>query len=235
MSERFFVDAIGSNETVTLSGEEAHHLARVRRVRRGELVQIFDGSGIEAIAMVRDIAKDIVSLAIEERRQVNRELPFRLTLACSPAKGERLRWLVEKATELGVTQFIPLLTQRSSEQARSVRAEKMKRWVIEGAKQCGRNILMELSEPIGWANFLDRFESTPTRLVAHPGGVPLSTAICQSRPNETVLAVGPEGGFAEEELQAAAAQNWTLVSLGRRMLRVETAAIALVARVVGDN
>src|SRR5262245_20614855 len=235
MSERFFVDSIGSNELVRLSGEEAHHLARVRRVRRGELVQIFDGSGIEATAMVRDITKDIVSLAIQERRQVNRELPFRLTLACSPAKGERLRWLVEKATELGVTQFIPLLTQRSSEQARSVRAEKMKRWVIEGAKQCGRNILMELSEPIGWANFLDGFDWAPTRLVAHPSGGPLATVLCLSPLRETVLAVGPEGGFTDEELQVATARGWKLVSLGRRILRVETAAIALVSRVVGDS
>jgi 16S rRNA (uracil1498-N3)-methyltransferase len=235
MSERFFVDAIGSNEKVTLSGEEAHHLARVRRIRRGERVLLFDGSGIEAAAVVSDIAKDMVSLAIQSRCQVSRELSFRLTLACSPAKGERLRWLVEKATELGVTQFVPLLTERSSEQARSVRAEKMRRWVIESAKQCGRNSLMELSEPIAWPTFLDHFKSAPTRLVADPSGAPLSTVVSQTPTNETVLAVGPEGGFAEEELQAASARNWRLASLGQRVLRVETAAIALVARVVGDG
>src|SRR5262245_42172021 len=112
MSERFFIDTIGSDETVKLTGEEAHHLARVRRIRRGELVQLFDGSGTEATAEVREIGKEAVTLTIRERCQVNRELPFRLTLACSPAKGERLRWLVEKATELGVSQFIPLLTER---------------------------------------------------------------------------------------------------------------------------
>jgi 16S rRNA (uracil1498-N3)-methyltransferase len=116
-----------------------------------------------------------------------------------------------------------------------MRAEKMQRWVIEAAKQCGRNVLMEVHDPIDWCDFLDLFAPTPLRLLADPSGVPLSSVICQPPGSDVVLAVGPEGGFTDEELQAAEGGGWTLISLGQRILRVETAGVALIARIVGDR
>jgi 16S rRNA (uracil1498-N3)-methyltransferase len=185
--------------------------------------------------MVRDIGHQSVTLTIESRAQVDRELPFALTLACSPAKGERLRWLVEKATELGVTRFVPIITERSSEQARSMRADKTLRWVIEGCKQCGRNVLMSVCEPLGWQQFLQAGWTNTICLLADPTGVPLGSTTALLPHRDMALAVGPEGGFTDEELQAARVHGWTVVSLGPRTLRVETAVVALVARVVGDR
>jgi 16S rRNA (uracil1498-N3)-methyltransferase len=235
MSERFFASPIGDSESVDLTGEEAHHLARVRRIRHGEKVCLFDGSGTECMATVRVIQRDRVTLTIDSRSVVSRELPFQLTLACSPAKGERFRWLVEKATELGVTDFVPLLTHRSSEQARSARADKMDRWVIEGSKQCGRNVLMRVRDPVGWEEFINAHSEVGLRFVADPSGAALGSIHPHAIAQDTVLAVGPEGGFTAEELAAAQARGWKTIRLGKRTLRVETAAIALVARVVGDR
>lgn len=235
MAERFYVQVIGANDTVVLTGEEAHHLARVRRIHRGETVQVFDGSGIECEASVREIGKDEVVLTIESRRLVDRELPFLLTLACSPAKGDRLRWLVQKAVELGVTRFIPLLTRRTSEQARGLKVEKMARWVIEVSKQCGRNVLMELSPAILWEQFLPTVSMDSLKMLADPTGVFLNDVLPKEFRGEVTLAVGPEGGFTAEELEFARSCGWIVVSLGPRVLRVETAALALAARMAGGR
>ena len=229
MAERFFAPAIGPGDTIRLTDEEAHHLARVRRIRRGERVQIFDGSGIECDAIVREIGRNEVVLSIEIRQQVDRELPFALTLGCSPAKGDRLRWLVEKATELGVTRFVPILTERANEQARGLSAEKTKRWVIEACKQCGRNQLMEVSAVLSWKDFLEACSSAKLRLLASPTGQPLHSIDVAAARSGVAMAVGPEGGFTPEELNLAAQFGWQFVSLGPRTLRVETAALAAVA------
>jgi 16S rRNA (uracil1498-N3)-methyltransferase len=235
MSERFHVPEVGLADIVELTGAEAHHLARVRRIRRGESVHIFDGSGTLFSAIVLDIAERSVTLKIEERLQASCELPFSLTLACSPAKGERFRWLVEKATEVGVTRFIPIVTARSNEQARAARAEKMRRWVIEACKQCGRNVLMEVNDAITWRQFLDSVPSTALRFLADPRGLPLGSVMRGEITSDVVLAVGPEGGFTEEEIGESSARGWKPVSLGPRILRVETAVVAFVSRVVGDR
>lgn len=231
MAERFYAPAIGSDDTVVLTGDEAHHLARVRRMRRGERVLVFDGSGIECDAVVREIGRAEVVLGIEVRRRVDRELPFSLTLGCSPAKGDRLRWLIEKATELGVSRFVPILTERSSEQARGLRSQKTDRWVIEACKQCGRNVLMEVDAPVAWSEFLASSSSQSVRLIAAPTGMSPSFVGALSFQTGVVIAVGPEGGFTTGELDAAVLLGWKPISLGPRTLRVETAALAIVASV----
>ena len=229
MSERFFAAGIGPDDLVRLEGDEAHHLAHVRRLRRGDPVRIFDGSGLECEASVEDVGKRHVTLSISRRLTVDRELPFALTLACSPPKGERLRWLVEKATELGVTRFVPILTERATEQVRGSRPEKMVRWVIEASKQCGRNVLMELAEPVPCIEYLKAVDPLDLSLLAQPGVEPLPAAMCRGPSQAVNVAVGPEGGFNEQEVQSARSRGWKLVSLGPRTLRVETAALALAA------
>jgi 16S rRNA (uracil1498-N3)-methyltransferase len=229
MAERFYVPEIGSSDTVVLTGDEAHHLSRVRRIRHGDHVSVFDGSGFESDAVVREIGRSEVTLSIEVRRSVDRELPYSLTLACSPARGDRMRWLIEKATELGVSRFVPILTERSSEQARGLQLQKTDRWVIEACKQCGRNILMEVSAALTWPEFLAGSPSQSVRMIAAPSGKPLGSLGAISHQNGVVIAVGSEGGFTPEELNAAAILGWQSISLGPRTLRVETAALTMVA------
>ena len=231
MAERFYSPTIGSDDSVVLTGDEAQHLARVRRIHRGARVQVFDGSGIEFDAVVREIGRGEVVLNIEAKKFVNRELPFSLTLGCSPAKGDRLRWLIEKATELGVSRFVPILTERSSEQARGLRSERTRRWVIEACKQCGRNVLMEVTDAVAWLDFLASNTSQSIRLIAAPTGSLLHMLDETLVRGGIAIAVGPEGGFTCGEFDAALGKGWLPISLGPRTLRVETAALAMVAGV----
>jgi 16S rRNA (uracil1498-N3)-methyltransferase len=225
MSERFYSPAAGHDDTVVLTGEEAHHLARVRRFRPGERVQLFDGAGIECEAEVRSARRDEVVLGVVSRQRVSRELPFALTLACAPPKGDRLRWLVEKATELGVTRFIPILTERANEQTQVLKRHKLTRWVVEASKQCGRNVLMEVTDTVEFAAHLNLVPADHHRLIASPTGKSLRTVELGGGPGGVAITIGPEGGFTPGELDAARACGWSDVSLGPRILRVETAAI----------
>ena len=141
-------------------------------------------------------------------------------------KGDRQRWLVEKAVELGVARLVPLETDRSTVEARG---DKLDRYVIEASKQCGRNRLMAIAPPQTWGEWLATGSAAHARRwIADPTGVPLDFVEC-ALPRETYAAVGPEGGLTPEELTAARAAGWQIIALGPRILRIETAAISLAA------
>jgi 16S rRNA (uracil1498-N3)-methyltransferase len=227
MSERFFVTPPIAGERVMLVGDEARHLAAVMRAGIGDEVALFDGSGAEFTGRISAIRKQAVELTIIERREISRELPSELTLAVALPKGDRQKWLVEKATELGVTRLVPLVTERGVAQPVESAIERLRRSVIEASKQCGRNVLLEIAAPAAAAEFFAGAPAAAIRIIADPSGEPLGTIATQSRP--IIAAIGPEGGFTDSELAAARAAGWLAVSLGPRILRVETAAIAIVA------
>ncbi len=228
MTDRYFsTDAI-EGPTALLTGSEAHHLLHVMRGAPGCEVVLFDGRGGEFTAEVTRCGRAEVELAVGPHRDVERELPFELTLAAPLPKGDRQRWLVEKAVELGVSRLMPLKTARS-EGDRDEAAAKLRRYVIEASKQCGRNRLMEIAPAIQWAVLLR--ETGKRRLVAHPGGRPLGQLQLE-RAADTVLAIGPEGGLTDEEVAQAIQADWKVVALGERILRVETAALALIAQLL---
>jgi len=222
-----------------LAGPEAHHLIHVMRAKPGMRVVLFDGSGVEFAAEVCDVRRSEVTLAVLDRTQVDRELPLRLVLAVALPKGDRQKWLIEKAVELGVSQVVPLETARSVAQPVEQALQRLRRTVIEASKQCGRNRLMELSLPRTWAQLIRGTADIPLRLLAHPGGQGDSSLIRDPQAGghpssfpSMVVAIGPEGGFSPDELRAALEAGWQQVVLGTRILRVETAAIFLVASVI---
>ncbi len=147
MSERYFVDKTISGGRVALNGPEAHHLIHVMRAAPGLNVVLFDGSGAEFPAVVQRVGRSDVELAVLSRELVDRELPFDLTLATALPKGDRQKWLVEKAVELGVTRLVPLRTQRAVAQPVEQALARLRRAVIEASKQCGRNRLMPIDAP----------------------------------------------------------------------------------------
>lgn len=230
MSERFFVSSPINGSHAALTGAEAHHLSHVLRARAGETVTLFDGSGDEFSARIESIGRSAVELKILDRRSVYRESSVRLTLAIALPKGERQRWLVEKAVELGVAEIIPLTTKRGVAQPTSSALERLRRAVIEASKQCGRNCLMEIAEPREWSD-LAAADAEATRLIAHPGGNALREAMAPITDGAAriVAAIGPEGGFTDEEVNQGVVAGWKLTGLGSRILRVETAAIAIAA------
>ena len=246
MPDRFFHSSLIDQDGVVLDGAEAHHLIHVLRAKPGLEVTLFDGSGAEFLARVERVDRSAVRLAVLERRPVDRELSVQITLGVAIPKGDRQRWLVEKATELGVACLTPLITERAIAQPSGLR--RFERTVIEASKQCGRNRLMQIATPVRWREFVagagdegheaSRGEHEPlrppdsaARFFAHPGGAATMADIADKlrEAHEIVLAVGPEGGFTDAEARHALDAGWRAIDLGPRILRVETAALAMVA------
>jgi 16S rRNA (uracil1498-N3)-methyltransferase len=224
MADRFYVNCPLAVGPVTLAGPEAHHLATVLRARPGDAVCLFNGDGAEYPAVVAEVAKKSLTLDVTGRRSPQREIGFRLEVAAPLPKADRGDFLVEKLTELGVTRFVLLQTERSVVHPRETRLDKLERAVVEASKQCGRNVLMEIGPPTAWPDYLGGEDLPPRRLLAHPGGEPIGPGL-----GDVAVAVGPEGGFTDGEVARAVAAGWRVVSLGPRVLRVETAALALAA------
>jgi 16S rRNA (uracil1498-N3)-methyltransferase len=224
MSERYFVDQPLAIGPVGLVGPEAHHLAVVCRVRPGDRVYLFNGDGRQYKATVVEAGKRSVRVDIDVIEEPPRELGFRLEVAAPLPKGDRGQFLIEKLTELGVTEFVPLRTARSVVHPKDI--ERPRRYVIEASKQCGRNMLMRVAPVTEWRDYASRRELSGLKLLAHPGG----EAIAGGHRTDVTCAVGPEGGFTEEEVALAQGLGWRIVSLGPRTMRVETAALVLAAR-----
>ena len=228
MTSRYFVETAVSDSRVTLTGSEAHHLAHVMRAAPGDRVTLFDGSGAEFTAEVDRLGRSEARLTVVGREEVDRELPVRITLAVALPKGDRQKWLVEKAVELGVAEVVPLVTERSVAMPKQQSLARLARAVVEASKQCGRNRLMQIGRPRAWSDFVAETADVDWRLLAHPGGrADVCEDIRSSGLDRVVAAVGPEGGFSESEIAVAVEAGWGKVGLGRRILRVETAAVLL--------
>ena len=236
MADRYFVDEPIDGPRARLAGSEAHHLAHVMRAKPGDAVTLFDGSGAEFAARIERVGRAEIELAVVARQPVDRELPVPLTLGVALPKGDRQRLLVEKATELGVARLVPLVTEHSTEHQAAAGLDRLRRTVVEASKQCGRNRLMEIRPVEKLGEYLLGTPAESLRLIAQAGrenlGGVLDERIAHPRPNSIALAVGPEGGFTLAEVDVAASHGWQPVDLGPRTLRVETAAVALVAAIV---
>ncbi len=225
LSERFFCSDSPVAGRVTLSGDEAKHLARVRRLNVGDEVELFDGQSDRAYrAEVLAIGAREVELAVREKGIEGREPPIDLTLATAIPKGERFDWLVEKAVEVGVSRLVPVQSRRSVVDPRPAKLDRQRRAVIEASKQCGRNRLMVVGESQRFADYLAE-ESAAVRLIAHPGGRQVGEWPVIEPGARAALAIGPEGGWTDDEVETASAGGWVPVRLGRTILRVETAAV----------
>lgn len=239
MSERFFVPAIG--EVTRIEGVEAHHLLHVLRARQGERVTLFDGSGREAVAEIVDLRRSEVDTRTLEVAEVDRELPIRVEFAMPLPKGDRAGFLIEKLTELGVARLTPMITERSVSSAagaaKAEKPEKLLRRSIDACKQCGRNRLLEIGEALPFSEIVAK-RSDARRWFADAEGPPAHFVAAEAfadddrsiaEPPRVVVLVGPEGGFTREEATQAKNENWRPVGVGRTILRMETAAIAIAA------
>ena len=232
MADRFYTpDPLPPGEYV-LSGPEAHHLATVRRFGPGDRVVLFNGDGHDYPAEVVAADRKRTVLTVGEPVAVDRESPVRVEVAAALPKGDRGDFLVEKLTELGVARFVPLLTARTVVEPKEVRLDKLRQAVVEASKQCGRNVLMVVAPLTRWSDYLAASRTDGPRVVLHTAdGLSLGAVAVGSGGRAVTVAVGPEGGFTGEEVAAAEGAGWRRASLGPRVLRVETAAIAAAAAV----
>ncbi|MFT4840044.1 MAG: 16S rRNA (uracil1498-N3)-methyltransferase [Planctomycetota bacterium] len=201
-----------------LSGDVAHHLARVLRVRVGETLQVGDGRGRTATATVTVVQKQLVGIELGEITEEAPLLPA-LTLAFAVPRPSRADWLVEHATEIGVQSFQPLWTERSRPQG--LRADRWRKVAAAAAGQCARAWLPEVHEPIELTKLLEK-PPAGVRLLADTDGETIDLAASAAA---AVLLIGPEGGFSPQEREAAARAQFSTVKFGAHILRTETAAL----------
>lgn len=231
MSERYYIEPPIERDEVELTGSEAHHLLHVMRAKAGDSVTLFDGAGGQYSACVARLGRSSVTLRLGPRTEVDRETARPLVLGAALPKGDRQKWLVEKAVEIGVGRLTPLITARGVAQPTGGAIERLRRSVVEASKQCGRNRLMEIASPTSVIDFFAQAPADARKWLAHPGGESIASLASGQPLGERGdwLAIGPEGGFQDPELSAAVQAGWRLVDLGPRILRVETAAIVLAA------
>ena len=231
--DRFYCPRIEVGRTAHLEGDEARHLAKVRRVAVGADVEVFDGRGLAARAEVVQLGRDRVELLVKSVLDGRPAAPVRLTLATAIPKGDRFDWLVEKATELGVDRLVPLITERSSVDPRSAKLDRLRRAIIEASKQCRRDTLMTLDEPQNWNQWSSSLDpATHHRWLAHPGGDSAWTEVRLAQGSPVAVAIGPEGGFSDREVATARSAGWVPIDLTSSLLRVETAALAVSAHLL---
>ena len=223
---RLFVEAtLSDGAAVTLDGPQANYLGNVLRLGVGGQVLLFDGTSGEWIATVAQMTRKSMQLTVERRTKAVEAVPD-LWLAFAPVKRTQLDWLVENATELGVARLMPVVTRRTV--VERIKGERLRSIAVEAAEQCGRTMLPVIDELVALERLLkDRDSGRMLYFADETGGEPMVTAF-ESGPG--LILTGPEGGFTpEERALIRAAVGVKPISLGPRILRAETAALAAVA------
>lgn len=238
---RFFADPANfklGQKQVKLTSDEARHLREVLRLKAGDKVYVFDGEGKEFACLVRTAAREFSDLEIlEEVEPARPESPLKLSLAVALLKGEKFDLAVQKATELGVRQIIPLVTRHSDIRLRDEgdalkRVMRWQRIAFEAAKQSGRAFVPQVTPPLTLANLLaDPLAPESLQVIfSERNGESLAMATAAVSDVRSVTAlVGSEGGWSDEEIEMAREAGARIVTLGGRVLRAETAAIAVTA------
>jgi 16S rRNA (uracil1498-N3)-methyltransferase len=217
-----------SGALVTLDGPEAHHAVHVLRMRSGQSLELFDGAGGWTTGVVRDVGKRALAIEIGTVEHVP-AAACRIMLATAIPKGDRFDWLVEKATELGVDELIPLVTERSVVEPRASKLDRLRAAVVAACKQSRRRHLLEIREPVSFAEFLRGPRSDQQAILADPHGAPWAPSRDDSAESSMLCAVGPEGGFTPGEVESACQAGFLLRTFGASVLRVETAGVAYAA------
>lgn len=229
---------ITARELLTLDDRAAHYLRRVLRLQCDNPVVVFDGRSGEWQAVISRLDKKSVQLNLQQFKPIDRSGSLNIHLGIGLPRGERMDWIVQKATELGVRAITPLLTERCEVKLQGERlAKRMQHWQavsISACEQCGLNVLPELRSPITsmqWA----RHNSADLKLALHPEAA--QDFNYGEKPHSVMLAIGPEGGFTEQEVQQLKTVDFTMLRVGDRVLRTETAplvALSIVQHRWGD-
>jgi 16S rRNA (uracil1498-N3)-methyltransferase len=236
MTARFHVPEAAPGARVSLPEWSAHHARDVLRLRSGDAVRVFDGEGHEFEATLDSVTRKGVEARLGSSVPARRESPLALVLAVSPLKGDRMELVIQKATELGVAEIWPVVTVRTDAAARpALRGTRHERWdkVASGAaEQCGRAVVPRLAPTMTLQECLARpFDGARLLFLETEGPPPLASFA--PRPERLLLLIGPAGGFEASEVERLLAGGFRAVSLGPRVLRAETAAVAAVTLAQG--
>ena len=232
---RIFLDQpLGLDQSLTLTEAASRHLVQVLRLREGDAFIAFNGQGGEYGAVIHRIAKRDVQVRICSFNKIERESPLSLTLAQCISKGDRMDYTLQKAVELGVSEIVPLLSERSVVKLDAERWEKkMEHWrgvIISACEQSGRTRIPALHAPIPIQTWLGQATGTALKLTLAPTAEQSLPSI-QPGQRPVILLVGPEGGLSDTEIQRAQNKGFETIKLGPRILRTETAGVAALAAI----
>lgn len=217
---------------IELPDDLAHHAVRVLRLRHGSPIVLFDGRGGHYPAVLEVDGRQAWA-QLGERVDAGAELPVRTVLVQGIAGGDKMDWIIEKAVEMGVAELVPVTARRSVIQLSAERREKrLRHWrriAVAASEQCGRDRIMEVAEPQSLAQWLEAADPALLRLACHPDARTGLAEAVQGHDGPLALMVGPEGGWSDEELALMNERGLSAVRFGRRVLRTETAGIALMA------
>ncbi|WP_397450421.1 16S rRNA (uracil(1498)-N(3))-methyltransferase [Pseudomonas sp. NA-150] len=234
---RFFIDAplsIGEHE---LPEAQAHYIGRVLRMAEGDALQLFDGSGSEFRGTLLEVGKKRVRVQLSEQFAGQIESPLKIHLGQGLSRGERMDWAIQKATELGVSEITPIVSERCEVRLKDERAEKRQlHWqqiAISACEQCGRSVVPVIHPPLALSEWLKQTEAD-LKLVLHPVSEPMTS---HAKPATLAFLIGPEGGLNDAEVEQAQDAGFHAARLGPRVLRTETApvvALSVAQQLWGD-
>lgn len=232
---RFFVEQpqIGE-ETITITGEDVNHIKNVLRMKVGETILVSDGEDREYICKISDFSNDEVQAKIQDINGETRELPTEVTLFQALPKGDKMETIIQKMVELGACEIAPVSTKRCIVKLDAKKAEsKVRRWnaiAESAAKQSKRGIIPKVLMPVSFAQALDRARNMDMVLIPYEEAENMSVTrevFSEIKPGMKIgIFIGPEGGFAKSEVEEAKKIGARAITLGRRILRTETAGMA---------
>lgn len=222
-------------DQIVVDGSEARHISRVMRLGAGDSVICFDGTGREYSGIIESASPKKVMVKIERARAVGLRAEARIVLAQAVPKKDRMDYIIQKCTELGVSEIVPMITARTVVTLDESRKEKrISRWrkiAVEASKQCGRTELPRIEDPVDVSGFLKKIKDDDLAMIAclFSGTVTIRKTLDSKAVKRIIFLVGPEGGFNPEEIESARAAGCVPVTLGRLVLKSDTAAVAALA------
>ena len=231
----YYPKSYQENASLELSDDAFHHAIKVLRCRKGDKVQLFDGTGTKADAEILSVERRTATLLIKQVKAVNRESPLKTTLVQTVSKGERMDFVLQKASELGVHRIQPLITERCNVKLDSSRWEKRQqhwqRVIISACEQSGRNQLPQLLPVIRFNDLLENSASTKKSqwYILQPERSQTLAQLNIDNNQAVTFIIGSEGGFSDDEIKRCLQAGITAVTLGPRILRTETSALTVLA------
>lgn len=236
---KFFIENV-SGDFITISGQDAAHIAKSLRMKIGEKLTVCGGQGLDFICEIVKINDNSVHLKVVETVTTDSEPSVKITLYQGYPKGDKLELIIEKSIELGVNKIVPVLMQRSvsrpDAKSASKKHERHQRLALSAAKQCGRGIIPQVDEMINFSRMTSRFAQHQAVIFFYEcGGEPLSSIIdkiTSENLTDIAIVIGPEGGFDTKEAEELKNSGALTATLGKRILRTETAPIAAISAIM---
>lgn len=231
---RFFVDKKNiSEESILIDGEDVLHISRVLRMKEGDTLTVCDAEKCDYLCEISNVSKKEIVCKILKKSENQNECACAITLYQGVPKGSKMDLIIQKCVEMGAVEIVPFISERTVASAKG-KFERFQKIAIEAAKQSGRGIIPRVSGIVSFEDALSLLSENELSIMAYENcdGKTLKDALRSKNPKTCGIMIGPEGGFAENEVLSAKEQGADIVSLGKRILRTETAGLSVISNII---